>query len=68
VKAARLELELSDREAAIVGELRRLAFVRSDAAVVRLALWRLAAHYDVPIAATDFITEAPRRRRSTGNG
>jgi len=63
---ARLELELSDREAAIVGEL-RLAGVRSDADLVRVALWRFGQHLEYAgLKISDFeLLEDGRRRRST---
>lgn len=60
-------LELTDREAAIFGELRRMAYLTSDADVLRVAVFRLAREFDVEgLHPSDFGLPTRARRNRGG--
>jgi hypothetical protein len=68
-----VSLELSAAEAAAFDQLKAAAFLGADLDVLRLALWRLAAHYDLRLPPGIFTIGAPparpaarRRRKATG--
>ena len=62
-------LELTARERVIVDEIRAIVGLRSDADVLRTALYRFAEFLEVGVAIGDFALageRAPRRRRVRG--
>lgn len=61
-----LAVEFSAAEAAAFDQLKAAAFLGADTDVVRLALWRLAAHYNLRLPLEIFAIGAPpaRQRRT----
>lgn len=56
---------LSVRERLILDDLKVKAALATDANIVRLALWKLARHYDMDMAASAFELRGPAGSKPT---
>jgi len=61
MKSAILRVELAARDVAALEALRARAGLATDADVVRVALWRLAHHFDVNLDPSVFALGTGRR-------